>query len=244
MNQKDLAPLRLYVLGANQWRDEQEWPLTRARNTSWYLSSSGHANSAAGDGVLTERQPTSEARDVFVSDPTNPVPSRGGTRLGFGFGVVEQTDVEGRPDVLVYTTEPLSGDLEVTGPIAAELHVAASTPTADFTVKLVDVHPDGSAYNVSDGILRWTGTAGKPVLVQVELWPTSMLFRRGHRMRIEVAGSNFPRFDRNLHVTETGAAPSFVPSTQAVYHGALLPSRVILPVVDRPDGRPYALDSR
>jgi putative CocE/NonD family hydrolase len=243
---KAWAPVRLYVMGANVWRDEEEWPLARARETSWYLSSNGRANSASGNGRLTLAPPSTDAVDSFESDPQNPVPTRGGSALGFGAGVENQSDVERRQDVLVYTSDPLERDTEVTGPVAVELFVDASTPSADFTAKLVNVDEDGTPFNVCDGILRWSqlppwrpipefipDTAGiQPKFIRIELWPTSMLFRRGHRIRLEIAGSNFPRFDRNPNdggFAFNATRPKV--STQHVAHGANLPSRLILPMV-------------
>ena len=202
------APVRLYVMGANVWRDEQEWPLARARETAWYLRSGGHANSASGDGRLTTEAPDQDdPPDIFVSNPASPVPTRGGAMLGES-GTVPQNDVEQRSDVLVYSTPPLAEDVEVTGPVSAILYVATSSPSADFTAKLVDVHPDGVAYNVSDGIIRRAyqpeavPAAAEPTEITIALWPTSMVFRRGHRIRLEIAGSNFPRFDRNPNTGE------------------------------------------
>lgn len=233
------APVRLYLMGANIWRDEQEWPLARARETSWYLRSGGRANSASGDGRLTSEAPTEgDTPDTFVADPKNPVPTRGGAMLGYGAGVFPQNDVEARNDVLIYSTSSLTEDLEVTGPISAILYVATSAPSADFTAKLVDVHPDGVAYNVSDGILRRAyqpnsdPAATEPTRVEIMLWPTSIIFRQGHRIRLEISGSNFPRFDRNPHVGDpiaTAMAPAV--ATHAVYHGSTTPSRIVLPVV-------------
>jgi len=231
------ATVRIYVMGENVWRDEHEWPLARAQYQPLYLSSSGRANSSAGDGRLTQAAPVpSETSDRFTYDPRNPVPSRGGAMLGPRAGIAEQSDAELRNDVLVYTSEPLDRDLEVTGPLQAVLYVATTAPHTDFTVKLVDMHPDGKTYNVSDGILRraYPGQKATPTEITVQLWPTSMLFRRGHRIRVEVSSSNFPRYDRNPNTggdipTEVSTAVA----TQTVYHDADSPSRIILPIVPR-----------
>jgi putative CocE/NonD family hydrolase len=235
------APIRLYVMGANVWRDEQEWPLARANPTAWYLRSGGKANTAAGDGRLSLEAPTEvEQPDVFASDPEHPVPTRGGATLGPGSGPVLQNDVEARNDVLVYSTSPLTDALEVTGPISAVFYTATSTPQADFTAKLVGVHPDGAAYNVSDGIVRARYRAASnpadagPVQIEIALWPTSMVFQQGHRIRLEIAGTNFPRFDRNLNTdTPIASATATAVSTQAVHHGPDTPSRILLPIVPR-----------
>jgi putative CocE/NonD family hydrolase len=233
------APVRIYVMGENVWRNENEWPLARTRYMPFYLSGEGHANSRSGDGVLTLVPPAAaEPADSYVYDPRKPVPSRGGAMLGPRAGIALQDDVEARDDVLVHSTEPLEQDLEVTGPVSAVLHVATTAISTDFTVKLVDVHPDGHAYNVSDGILRreYAPLPGPDASaeVTVDLWPTSMLFRRNDRIRVEVSSSNFPRFDRNPNTgrdipTET----SPVSAHQTVFHGVLAPSRIILPVIPR-----------
>jgi hypothetical protein len=225
-------------MGANVWRDELEWPLARAQETAWYLRSGGHANSAGGDGRLTTDEPReADSPDTFVSNPASPVPTRGGAMLA-GSGSVSQNDVEGRSDVLVYTTPPLTEDLEVTGPVSAVLYVVTSSPSADFTAKLVDVHADGVAYNVSEGIIRRSYrpetalATSEPVEVTIALWPTSMVFRKGHRIRLEVAGSNFPRFDRNPNTGEPIAtARRFASARQTVHHGRQAPSRIVLPVI-------------
>jgi len=234
------APVKLFVMGENVWRDEQEWPLARARPTKFFMRGGGHANTANGDGRLSLDPPTdNEQPDTFAYDPRNPVPTRGGAMLSSRAGMQEQGDVERRQDVLVYSTDPLTVDLEVTGPLSASLSVSTSAVSTDFTVKLVDVQPDGKAYNVSDGILRRAypradGTDGAAQTITIELWPTSMLFRRGHRIRIEVSSSNFPRYDRNAN---TGKEPATddapVTANQVVYHSSMQLSSILLPVVPR-----------
>jgi putative CocE/NonD family hydrolase len=234
---KDASPpVRIYVMGANVWRGEQEWPPASVRRVAYYLQSGGHANSAAGDGRLAPLESTlREPADVFRYDPASPVPTRGGAMLGPGAGIAAQNDVETRPDVLVYTTPPLDKDTEVTGPIAVKLHVATTAPNTDFTAKLVDVHPDGSAYNVSDGILRrgyipqLDPPVGSATAIEIELWPTSMVFQGGHRIRLEISSSNFPRFDRNPNTGRTIATETrSIVATQAVHHGIGAPSRLVL----------------
>lgn len=234
-----VAPVRIYVMGENVWRDEQEWPLARARYTPFYLRSGVRANSKTGDGRLTLERPTEpEPAASYVYDPRQPVPSRGGAMLGPRAGIALQDDVETRQDVLVYSSNALGADMEVTGPIAAVLYVATTAFNTDFTVKLVDVHPDGKAYNVSDGILRHSyprpEPPGSPSQIAIQLWPTSMLFRRGHRLRVEVSSSNYPRYDRNPNTG--GDIPTErnpVAATQSVFHGAQAPSHIILPIVPR-----------
>jgi putative CocE/NonD family hydrolase len=232
------APVRLYVMGANVWRDEQEWPLARAHETAWYLRSGGHANTAGGDGALTTEKPNEDdPPDAFTSNPATPVPTRGGAMIEAG-GTVPQRGIEDRPDVLVYSTPPLAEDVEATGPVSVILYVATSAPSTDFTAKLVDVHADGAAYNVSDGIIRQAyrpsaaPASAEPTEIRITLWPTSMVFKRGHRIRLEVAGSNFPRFDRNPNTGEPSAtARTVVPAVDAVRHGRQTPSRIMLPLI-------------
>jgi putative hydrolase, CocE/NonD family len=158
--------------------------------------------------------------------------------LGPRAGIAMQNDVEARQDVLVYSTGPLESDLEVTGLVTAVLHVATTAPNTDFAVKLVDVHPDGKAYNVSDGILRrpYSSQVQQDASTEIEirLWPTSMLFRRGHRVRVEVSSSNYPRYDRNPNTgRDILAETSPIAATQTVHHGASALSRIILPIVPR-----------
>jgi uncharacterized protein len=235
--------VRLYVMGDNAWRDEAEWPLARARPTSYFLHSGGHANGARGDGVLTPATPAgAEPADRYRYDPRDPVPSAGGAMLGPRAGIASQRAVEARDDVLVYTSPLLEADVEVTGPVSLVLHVTTSATSTDFTGKLVDVHADGGAYNVSDGILRRAYTPGQPTEIRLELWPTSMVFKRGHRIRLEVSSSNYPRFDRNPNTGGPSAGRPLATETasrvahQEIHHSAGTPSRLILPVVPRAGG--------
>lgn len=230
------SPVRIYVMGENVWRDEEEWPLARTRYTPFYLNGGGHANSDRGDGRLSSEPPADAMSvDSYVYDPRKPVPSRGGAMLGPRASIAPQNEVEARSDVLVYSTTPLERDLEVTGPVSAVLHVVTNAASTDFTVKLVDVHPDGKAYNVSDGIVRRAYTAqSAPQEITIQLWPTSMLFRKGHRVCIEVSSSNYPRYDRNPNTgRDIARETSPRAATQSVYHGVLTPSRIILPVIPR-----------
>jgi putative CocE/NonD family hydrolase len=236
----ELPRIRLFVMGENRWRDEQEWPLARTVYTPYYLRSEGHANSLHGDGRLERAAPEREkAADKYLYDPLDPVPTRGGALLGDRSGIMTQNEVETRKDVLVYSTAGLAEPLEVTGPLHAVLYVETDAPSTDFTVKLVDVHPDGVAYNVCDGILRRgyqhsVGREGKPIEIKIELGPTSHVFFPSHRLRVEVSSSNFPRFDRN---TNTGEDPAFVTKTQMAHqtllHTSTYPSRIVLPIIPR-----------
>ena len=164
------APVQIYVMGENVWRGEQEWPLARAKPTAYYLASA--ADRKAGR-LLMAAPKQAEPPATYIYDPNNSVPTRGGAMLGWRAGIKEQSDVEARADVLLFTSDPLPADLEVTGPVSAVLHVGTSARNTDFTVKLVDVHPDGKAYNVTDGILRRSYPAGAPSATEitVELAP-------------------------------------------------------------------------
>ena len=157
--------------------------------------------------------------------------------LGNGAGSLRQEAVEIRADVLCYTTDPLESDLEATGPVRLTLHVNSSASCTDFTGKLVDVFPDGSAWNVTDGIRRVQSVASmqnSPMQVDIDLWPTSMLFKAGHRIRVEVSSSNYPRFDRNPNTgREIATETQPTVATQAIHHGRTAPSRLVLPVVPR-----------
>ncbi|MGP1384392.1 MAG: CocE/NonD family hydrolase [Thainema sp.] len=231
------APVRIYVMGLNTWRDETEWPLARTEYTRYYLHSNGQANTLNGDGSLSLELPVKdESSDRFVYDPNNPVPSAGGAMLGPNAGIQPQNAVEARDDVLVYTTPPLEQDVEVTGPVQLTLQVSTTAPNTDFTAKLVDVYPDGSAYNVSEGILRrnYPQNSDQPTKITINLWPTSQVFFQGHQIRLEVSSSSYPRFDRNPNTGRyipTEANP--VSATQTVHHTAVSPSYVVLPIIPK-----------
>jgi len=241
-------PVRIFVMGDNQWRYEDSWPLERAQSTRYYLHSSGKANSAAGDGSLSADAAHKEAPDSYIYDPANPVPTVGGPlccdTVHLPAGPRDQQQVESRPDVLVYTTPPLDADLEVTGPVTLDLYARSSAVDTDFTGKLVDVGPDGTAINLTEGILRAryresTSAAtplvpGKVYHYTIDLWSTSNVFFKGHRIRVEISSSNFPRFDRNLNTGKSAAADAnFVKATNTVLHDSSHPSALVLPVVPR-----------
>jgi hypothetical protein len=241
-------PVRIFVMGENTWRDEETWPLERAAPTRYFLHSSGKANSASGNGLLSLSVPRGEAVDSFVYDPANPAPTVGGPLCCDGAhlaaGPRDQQDVESRPDVLVYSTGPLDQDTEVTGPVTLDLYVRSSAVDTDFTAKLVDVWPNGYAQNLTEGILRAryresTAEAtplvpGKIYKLKIDLWATSNVFLRGHRVRLEVSSSNFPRFDRNLNTGKDAAADATIAkAVNTILHDAAHPSALVLPVVAR-----------
>jgi uncharacterized protein len=237
-------PICLFVMGDNTWRDEHEWPLARTQWTRWYLHSDGQANRLDGDGRLTTDPPRDEAADRFAYDPRDPVPTLGGCLSPYGLeaGIFDQRPVERRGDVLVFTSALLEHDLEVTGPVALELWAASSTRDTDFTAKLVDVWPDGRALNVCDGIVRARYrrsvatasliTPGVVYAYRIELTPTSTVFRRGHRVRLEVSSSNYPHRAPNPNTGQPlDGADAPVVAHQVVYHDARHPSAIILPVI-------------
>jgi putative CocE/NonD family hydrolase len=227
-------------MGKNEWRSEQEWPLAKTQYVPYFLSSGEAANTAAGDGTLNARPPTAqEPVDSYTYDPLHPVPTAGGAMIGPAAGIARQNDIEGRHDVLVYTTPSLNQDVEVTGPISLILYVSTTAPNTDFAAKLVDVHQDGSAFNISEGILRRSyqeaqdpSAAEKVHEIHLELWPTSMVFFKGHRIRLEVSSSNFPRFDRNPNTGNRIASEvNVISAKQTVRHSPEYPSRLILPII-------------
>jgi hypothetical protein len=209
------APVRLFVMGDNVWRDEQEFPPARARATRYYLHSTKGAATAAGDGALSTVAPRNEPPDRFTYDPADPVPTLGG-RLCCGAtylpGPADQRANESRADVLVYSTPPLAQDVEVTGFVTAEIQAATSAADTDFTALLVDVDPSGYARYLADGIVRGryrksTERAepiqpGRIETYAIDLGATSNVFKAGHRIRLYISSSNFPRFDRNLNTGE------------------------------------------
>jgi putative CocE/NonD family hydrolase len=243
------APVRIFVMGDNVWRDEQEFPLARARSTRYYLHAAKGANSAAGDGRLgTDLPKKSERPDQFEYDPASAVPTLGGRLCcgaAFRAGPFDQRPNESRSDVLVYSTPPLEKDLEVTGFITAEIQAATSAVDTDFTALVADVDPSGYARYIADGIVRarYRKSRERAELVEpgrvetysIDLWATSNVFKAGHRLRLYVSSSNFPRFDRNLNTGEPVATASrMVTAHQTVYHDGARPSALILPVVPRP----------
>ncbi len=243
--------LHLFVMGPNEWREEHEWPLARTRYASLFLSSKGHANSTSGDGLLEWRRVQKSPADVFTYNPKNPVPTVGGAICCEANllppGPLDQTAVEARRDVLVYTSAPLSEEIEVTGPVRVLLYVATSANDTDYTAKLVDVEPDGRPLLVSDGIqrLRYRLSLARPVFVKrntpyqisIDAGVTSYVFAAGHRIRLEVSSSNFPRFDRNLNSFRANAEESTITDArQTVFHQKVYPSALILPIIPNANG--------
>jgi hypothetical protein len=242
------TPVRIFVMGANKWRDEQEWPLKRAQATPYYLHSKGMANTRFGDGVLSTDAPVNEPPDRFRYDPRNPVPTYGGHGCcDYSFaamGPLDQRVNQQRPDVLVYSTPVLTQDTEVTGIVEALLVFSTDVTDTDFFVTLSDVYPDGKAIDITEGQARARFresqerpsllTPNKEYTLSVKLWGTSNLFKRGHRIRVAVTSSNFPRYNRNLNsgkaMQEETEADIRV-ANQTIYHAAGRASAIVLPIV-------------
>ncbi len=236
------APVRIFVMGSNVWRDEQEWPLARTRFTRYYLHSDGRANSLFGDGVLSPEPPGPEKPDTFAYDPENPVPfisDPGFQQVG---GPDDYRAVERRDDVLVYTTPELQEDLEICGPLRVGLFAASSAKDTDWTAKVLDVRPNGYAQRLNDGIIRARFRKGldRQVLLEpgqveeyeIDCWSTCIHLAKGHRVRLEIASSAFPKFDRNLNTGgPIGKESKGIVAQQTVYHDAARPSYLLLPVI-------------
>ena len=237
------APIKLFVMGENVWRGEQEWPLARTEYKRYYLRSADKA----GIGTLSSSAPASESPDGFTYDPSNPVRTIGG-RLCCGNAIPpgpwDQSPNEARDDVLVFSTPPLAQAVEVTGHIEVELYASSDARDTDFTAMIVDVDPQGYARFLTDGIVRAryrnsTSKAepivpGKIYKYSIDLWATSNLFKKDHQIRVYVSSSNFPRFNRNLNTGEpTASSTAITTARQAIYHDAEHPSAIILPVIPR-----------
>jgi uncharacterized protein len=233
-------PVEIFVMGKNQWRSEQEWPLARTKYTELYLTSAGSTTGNSTIGKLSTKKPlTEEQGDTFTYDPSHPVPTAGGAMIGLAPGIAAQNAIESREDVINYTGPVLQDDLEVTGPVCVLLNVSTTAVSTDFTAKLVDVYPDGSAFNVCDGILRRDYVGAERIEeIKIDVWPTSMTFFRGHRIRLEISSSNFPRFNRNLNTGRSNAsATDYICARQTIHHGSKYPSRLILPIIPSHDAR-------
>jgi putative CocE/NonD family hydrolase len=221
-------PVRIFVMGANTWRYEDSWPPAKAKERVLHLR----------EGLLlSEEPPGAEAPEAFDYDPAEPVPTVGGALLmtpEFRPGPWDQRSVEVRPDVLTYTTEPLQRDLEVTGPVKVELWAASTAPSTDFVARLCDVYPDGRSMNITDGIVRAVNLKpGEPLKHDIDLWSTSNLFKTGHRLRLQVTSSCFPRWDRNPNTGHpVGADAELALARQTILHDREHPSRLLISVME------------
>lgn len=240
----DEDPIKIFIMGKNEWRSEKEWPLKRTKYVKYYLHSNGCANGIEGNGLLDTELPGKESSDQFIYDPANPVPSIGGTSI-YGKskpGPADQREIEIREDVLIYSTPPLKGDIEVTGPVSLILYAASSAKDTDFAATLVDVYPDGKAINLKTGILRarFRNSLTKPSFLEkdkvykldLEIGATSILFKKGHRIRLQVSSSSFPEFGRNLNTgAPIGMTAKIEKAKQTIYHISKYPSYLLLPVI-------------
>jgi putative CocE/NonD family hydrolase len=237
-------PVYIYVMGADRWRNECEWPLKRTQYINYYLHATAAANSLAGGGALDTIAPHNERNDSFTYDPNNPVPTLGGNvaMQPARVGPRDQHEIEARQDVLVYTTPALEEDLEVTGNVVLKLFASTDRTDTDFTGKLVDVHPDGYAQILLEGVIRGRYlksykeenllTPNQVYEFYIDLWSTSQVFQKGHRIRLEVSSSNFPKYDRNPNTGHKfGEDAELVVAHQTIYHDAAHPSHLILPVI-------------
>lgn len=240
------APVKIFVLGENVWRDEKEFPLARTNYTKYYLHAAKGANSINGDGLISTALPKAEKPDVFEYDPLSPVRTIGGRLCCGGLppGPFDQSPNESRADVLVYSTPPLTQDVEVTGFITAEIYASTSAADTDFTAMLVDVDEKGYARYLGDGIIRarYRNSTAKPEPIEpnkiykytIDLWATSNVFKAGHRIRVYLSSSNFPRFNRNLNTGEkTFGGTNIVKAKQTIYHDAEHPSAIVLPIIPK-----------
>jgi putative CocE/NonD family hydrolase len=236
-------PVRIFVMGANEWVSENEWPIGRTKWTNYYAHSGGHANTLSGDGTLTTAAPAAdEAADSYRYDPANATPFITAPSFAQIGGPDDYRSVEARSDVLVYSSEAVKKDTEICGPIRAEIYAASSARDTDFMVKLIDVWPDGFAERLSDGVVRaryrdgMTAASliepGKIYKYSVDAWNTCEMFKSGHRIRVEIASSAVPKFDRNPNTGEAlGKTTEMRAADQKIYHDAEHPSHLILPVV-------------
>jgi putative CocE/NonD family hydrolase len=247
-----LPRVTYFTMGSNTWQSSDTWPPSGAQPMTMYLSSGGRANTLSGDGVLQSAPPGADRPDIFTYDPMNPVPSYGGnvccTGNAIQAGSFDQRKNEGREDVLVYTSAPFKEGTEVSGPIVPTLYVSSSARDTDFTVKVLDVYPDGRAYNLDESIQRMRYREGydrppafmepgKVYKVTLQPLTTSNYFAAGHRLRVEVSSSNFPRFDRNLNTGGNNYDEvKGVVARNTVHHSAQYPSHVVLTVVRKGTG--------
>ena len=235
-------PVRIFVMGSNTWCDEKEWPPARARTVKYFLHGRGRANSLYGDGTLSTAEPSEEPPDRYTSDPARPVPFITEPTFAQIGGPDDYRSVERRDDVLVYTTEPLTADIEVTGPVRVRLHAASSAPDTDFMAKLIDVWSDGYAQRLCEGMVRARFREGmeRPSPIEpgrvygydIDCWNTSQLFKSGHRIRLEVASSAFPKYDRNPNTgAPLGKTAELKSADQVIHHNRERASYLLVLVV-------------
>lgn len=226
----EMPPVKLFVMGTNTWRYEDEFPLKRTVYTKYYLDSD-----TLGEGTLQSEETISEGIISYVYDPLNPVPSIGGAVLGPRSGTFVQNEIEKRPDVQIFSTPALMDNLEVTGKIEMELYVSTKAKSTDFTAKLLDVYPNGDAYNIAEGILHQEYVTDEITRITIALNPTSIVFLKGHKIRIEISSSNYPRYSRNLNTGKEIGSTETVQAINSIYYGGDYKSFILIPVI--PPGR-------
>jgi putative CocE/NonD family hydrolase len=239
--------VQYFTMGINKWQKSDTWPPAGAKTMDFYLSSGGKANSLTGDGILSTAAPAEDRPDSFVYDPMNPVPSYGGNVCCTGNAVtggsLDQRPMESRADILVYSSEPFKEGVELSGPITPTIYVSSDAKDTDVTVKVIDVAPDGTAWNLDESIQRlryregydkppvWL-TPGKVVKVELQPLNTSNYFAPGHRLRIEVSSSNFPRFDRNMNTGGNNYDETKgVVAHNSIHHSSVYPSKVTVTAI-------------
>lgn len=244
----DEPPVNIFVMSKNRWRREKQWPLSRATHTKYYIHSHGRANSRFGDGILNTNPPGQEEADRFTYDPNDPVPTFGGIEQWQGYGIPnsdgprDQRVVQGRNDLLVYTSEPLDEDAEVTGRILCHVFASSSALDTDFTAKLIDVYPNGYAQILREGILRgrYRNSFKRQELLKpgeiyeypIDLWSLSHVFQKGHRIQVEISSSNFPKYDRNPNTGEKfGEDTQLQKAQQTIFHNSQHQTYILLPIV-------------
>ncbi|MDQ8184343.1 CocE/NonD family hydrolase [Pelagicoccus sp. SDUM812002] len=234
---KEVAPVRIFVMGENVWRDEYEWPLARTENTSFYFQE---------DGSLSVDLPADSAEPMlYTYDPADPVPTVGGNIMRTQVrGPRDQRPLDEREDIVRFTTEAFSEKMEITGPLTVNLYASSSAPDTDFMAKLVVVRPDGFSFNLADGVIRARYregfeepkliTPGEPLLYTIDVWATSYVVQPGERLRVDITSSNFPRLDRNPNTgAPFGETTHMVPADQTLYLDAERPSHIVLPVIPK-----------
>ena len=239
-----LPAVNYFVMGRNVWKTADAWPPPQNQWQRFFLHSGGSANNSSDNGILTKDEPGSEPVDIFVYNPQLPVPTTGGrgrAACGFVCGPIEQSHVERRDDVLLYTTPELKEDIEISGPLKLHLFAATSARDTDFTAKFCDVYPDGRSFNVTDGIIRARYRKGVvPKLINpgevneyiIDLGNVSQVFRKGHKIRIDISSSNFPTYDRNMNTGNPIGEDAYgITATQTIYHSSIYASYIDLPVI-------------
>ena len=247
-------PVQLFVMGENRWRDYDRWPVPGAREEHWFLAGGGQANGRHGDGTLDRAAPAGADTDTYVYDPANPVPTRGGATLlhpAIPRGAIDQGPNEDRPDVLCYTSAPFDQPYTIIGPLSVALFAASSAPDTDFVARLVDVWPDGRAIGIADGIIRASARASYPTPGKfaftaptpiepdrvyeytIDLWATALTVLPGHRLRVEITSSSFPRWDRNLNTgADSATTVAMTTARQRIVHDADHPSHLTVWTVE------------